>query len=356
MKCANVLLGAGFVDETAACSSNRRDSMEARTSIGLIAGGGGFPFEVARSAKRRGMHVVCAGIRGEVDPELAAEVDAFQVFGLGRVAAALRYFRRYGVRELSWAGWIRKERLFLPWRLWRHIPDFRVLRFWFGRLRRLDLQTQTILSAVAEEFEKEGFEIAHSAHYCPELLVEEGVFTRQKPNRRQLDDIAFGWNVAKRMADLDVGQSVAVHDRATLAVECIEGTDRNILRAGEYCRQGFTVVKLARTGHDMRFDVPTVGPRTIEAMRTAGARVLALEAGKTLFLEREQALDFANRFGIIILALRECPELSGPCPTLDRFDSFEIPPITRSDPTPGADIPSPPRGAAVDRDTGLKNH
>ena len=273
--------------------------------IGLIAGGGAFPLAVARAARRRGVQVVCAGIRHEVAPDLASEVDVFRRLGLGRFGALVRFFRRHGVHDLSWAGWIRKERLFTPWRILFHLPDWRAIRFWF--FRKGDRQSQTLLAAIADEFEREGFRLAHSAELCPELLVEEGVLTRKQPSARELADIAFGWRVAKRMADLDVGQSVAVCDRATIAVEGLEGTDRNILRAGELCGRRFTVVKLARDGHDMRFDVPAVGPRTIETMAKAGAGVLALEAGKTLVLEREEAIALADRHGLVIAAFREAP-------------------------------------------------
>ncbi|MBI2371249.1 MAG: UDP-2,3-diacylglucosamine diphosphatase LpxI, partial [Deltaproteobacteria bacterium] len=151
-----------------------------------------------------------------------------------------------------------KERLFRPWRLLAFLPDWRMLKLWFFRVR--NRQDHTLLAAVADEFERSGIPVAHSTKYCPELLAEEGVLTRRGPTKAQLADIRFGWRVAKRMADLDVGQSVAVSERATLSVEGIEGTDRNIRRAGELCRRGgFTVVKLAKEGHDMRFDVPAIG-------------------------------------------------------------------------------------------------
>jgi DUF1009 family protein len=274
--------------------------------LGLIAGGGSFPLLVARGARARGLRVVCVALRHEASPELAAEVDVHRSLRLGRLGAAIRFFRRNGVREVAWAGWIRKEALFTPLRIFSLWPDWRMLRLWFRKLR--DRQSQTLLAALAGEFEAEGMTVAHSAHYCPELLAEEGVLGRRAPSKRQLEDIRFGWKVAKRMADLDVGQSVAVHEKATLAVEGIEGTDRNILRAGELCRRGgFTVVKLAREGHDMRFDVPAVGPLTIEALHEAGGAVLAVEAGKTLILEREEMLAKADHYGIVVVSYVEPP-------------------------------------------------
>ena len=165
--------------------------------------------------------------------------------------------------------------------------------------------------ALADEFESEGFHLAHSAKYSPELLVEEGVLSHKQPTKAQLKDIRFGWKIAKRMADLDVGQSVVVCEQSTLAVEAIEGTDNSILRAGQFYRRGgFTVVKVAKEDHDMRFDVPAVGPRTVESMRRAGGAVIALEAGKTLIIDRDETLRLARRFGIVVIALRYPPGMS----------------------------------------------
>lgn len=290
-----------------AMSSGSSHPSPAVTRIGLIAGCGAFPLAVARAARRSGLAVVCAGIRQEVDPRLRSEVDVFRSIGLLSLAKYLRFFRRHGVRQITWAGGIRKERL-LSWRgLLYHMPDLAALRCWMRRMRRRDRQSQTLLQAIAAEFEQAGFQLAQSTDLCPELLVEAGVLTRRQPTQRQLADIAFAWRIAKRMADLDVGQSVAVCDRATIAVEGMEGTDRNIRRAGELCKRPFTVVKIAMDGHDMRFDVPTVGPATIETMHEAHAGVLALEAGKTIVLDRERVVELADRHGIVVAAYREPP-------------------------------------------------
>lgn len=287
--------------------SLRRPSRE---RVGLVAGGGTFPFELARSARKQGLEVVCVGIRHEVSPELASEVALFRSFSIGRLGAMLRYFKRHGVRRVSWAGWIRKERLFTPGRIWSLLPDWRTLKLWFFRLR--DRQSQTMLAAIAEEFENEGLHVAHSLELCPDLLLEEGVLTRRQPTRRQVEDIRFGWALAKRMAELDVGQSVAVYEKSTLAVEGIEGTDRNIRRAGELCaRGGFTVVKVAKEGHDMRFDVPTIGPDTVKTLSEAGGAVLAVEAGKTMVLDRDETLRLADELGIVVAAFSQAPEASG---------------------------------------------
>jgi DUF1009 family protein len=275
--------------------------------IGLVAGGGRFPVIVAESMRRQGLDVYCAAVRYQAPTELSELCKEVQPIGVAQLGRMLRFFKKHRITEVSWAGWLRKEEIFRPWRLLSLMPDWRTLRLYF--LKVPDRQNQTLLAALANEFVMEGIEVAHSAKFCPDLLTEERVYSRKQPSKAELEDIEFGWKVAKRMADIDVGQSVAVHEKSTLAVEAIEGTDRNIRRAGEYARRGgFVVVKVAKDGHDMRFDVPAAGPDTIEALHEAGGSVLALEAGKTILLDREAMVEKADRYGIVILAT------SGPGP------------------------------------------
>lgn len=283
-----------------------QDDVRAPARIGLVAGGGRFPVIVAEALQRRGVEVICAALRNEAAPELGRFCHTLRYFGIGRLGPLYRFFRAHDVREMTWAGWIRKENIYRPWRLLTLWPDWRMIRLFFFRLR--NRQTQTLLKALADDFESEGFHVAHSAKYSPELLVEEGVIGHRPPSATQLDDIRFGWKVAKRMADLDVGQSVAVAEQATLAVEGIEGTDNNILRAGRYCKRGgFTLIKVAKEGHDMRFDVPAIGPGTVETMHKAGGAVIAMEAGRVLIIDREETVRLARRFGIVLIALTGPP-------------------------------------------------
>jgi len=269
--------------------------------VGLVAGAGSFPFDVARGVRKRGFEVVCAGIKHEVSPEIADEVDVFTTYGVGRIGAVMRFFKRHGVSHVSWAGGIRKDRLFTPSRIFSLLPDLRMIKLWLFRMR--DRQSQTILGALADEFESEGLLLTHSTEFCPDLLAPAGVLGRVQPSKKQCSDISFGWRICRRMADLDVGQSIVVYERSTIAVEGIEGTDRNIQRAGELCRKGgFTVIKLPKEGHDMRFDVPAVGPSTIETIHAARGKVLAIQAGKTLILERDKTLEAADRYGIVVVA------------------------------------------------------
>ena len=157
---------------------------------------------------------------------------------------------------------------------------------------------------MVKEFARSGIVFAPATNYAPELLVEFAQFTRRGPSTAERKDIEFGWKVAKEMGRLDVGQSICIRDRATMAVEAIEGTDLCIERAGQLCRgSSFTVIKVAKPNQDMRFDVPTIGLRTLETMASAGARCLAIESGKTILLDQQNAVRFADQHGIVIVSL-----------------------------------------------------
>jgi DUF1009 family protein len=270
--------------------------------VGLLAGYGRFPIVFADKARQLKIPVVCVGIRDEAAQELAGLVPRFYWSGLAKLGRIIRCFKKEGVRDIVMAGKIHKVRLNTPFRLWRLLPDWRGFRAYFFRPRK-DNKDDTLLLRLIDEFAADGIRIASALDLCPELLVKDGILTRRGLSAREEADIAFGWELAKEMGRLDVGQSVAVRERAVLAVEAIEGTDQAILRAGQLCpRGGFVVVKVAKPQQDMRFDVPTVGVTTIETMQQAGARVLAIEAGKTIILDQDDTVAAADRCGITILA------------------------------------------------------
>jgi hypothetical protein len=205
------------------------------------------------------------------------------------------------------AGKFEKRVLLRPWRWLYLIPDWRMLRFWFFRHRQANNDDSLLLGFI-DELKRDGMECVSALDLCPELLVREGVLTRRKPNAAEALDIALGWQLAREMGRLDVGQSVMIRDRAVLAVEAIEGTDQAIQRAGELCRHaGFVVVKVAKPEQDRRFDVPTVGTQTIETMRKAGATALAIEAGRTILLDEAATIALAEQYGIAIVSLTEPP-------------------------------------------------
>jgi DUF1009 family protein len=271
--------------------------------IGLLAGSGRFPILFAQKARGLGIPVVGVGIRDEASPELAALVDRFYWAGVARLGRMIRCFKREKVQRVVMAGKILKTRMHTPWRILRLWPDWRTLRFWYCRPRP-DNRDDTLLRGIIDEFAADGMRFESALDFCPELLVRPGVLTRRCPTAREEADIAFGWELAREMGRLDVGQSVAVKERAVIAVEAIEGTDRAIARAGEYCRAGgFVVVKVAKPQQDMRFDVPTVGCDTIETLYRAGGKVLAIEAGKTIVIDQEDTVALADRYGLSIVAL-----------------------------------------------------
>jgi DUF1009 family protein len=283
-----------------------RVAAEQAPPIGLVAGHGRFPLAFAHKARDLGVPVLCAGISEEADPILAEICDGFFWTGIAQMGRVMSRFKRAGVRRAVMAGKIRKSRwLYRPWKWLTLVPDLRAIRWWFFRNRR-DNKDDSLLLSVIHEFAREGIAVDSALSLCPELLVSAGLLTRRAPSSADLRDISFGWDLAKRMGDLDVGQSVAVKERAVLAVEAVEGTDQAILRAGSLCRAGgFTVVKVAKPQQDMRFDVPTIGPQTVETLKQAGGRVLAIEAGKTIVLDQQETVALADRYGLVIVALTD---------------------------------------------------
>jgi DUF1009 family protein len=272
--------------------------------IGLLAGSGRFPILFAEAARRQGLRIACVGIRYEAPEELRDLCESFQLLGIARLGGFIRAFRRLGVEQIVMAGKVTKNVMYTPWRIIQLCPDFRTIRWWYGR-NRADNRDDSLLLGVIAEFERDGMTFASALDFCPELLVKEGILTKRAPTPAEREDIAFGWTLAKEMGRLDVGQSVAIKEKAALAVEAIEGTDRCIERAGQFCRSGgWTLVKVAKPQQDMRFDVPTIGVTTIENLHKARARVLAIEADKTILLDQEQVIAQADRYGLTIVALR----------------------------------------------------
>jgi hypothetical protein len=271
--------------------------------IGLLAGSGRFPILFAEAAQRQGLQVACVGIRYEAPEELRDLCASFQRVGVSRLGGMIRAFKRQGVQRVVMAGKVTKSVMYTPWRFVQLCPDLRFLHFWYRALTS-DKRDDSILLGVIAEFERDGMTFASALDYCPELLVTEGILTRRRPTDAEFKDIDFGWHLAKEMGRLDVGQSVAVKERAALAIEAIEGTDKCIERAGQLCRSGgWTLVKVAKPQQDMRFDVPTIGTSTIDNLHKAGARVLAIEAGKTIVIDQDDVVALANRHGLTIIAL-----------------------------------------------------
>lgn len=274
--------------------------------IGLIAGWGRFPLIVAEALRREGYEIVGLGIKDHADQDLEPMCAVYHEVGLAKLGGGLRYFKRHGVTEATMAGKIHKVVLLQRFAWLKHLPDWRCAKAfapsWLWKTR--DRSDDTLLGIVVEEFAKDGIVFAPATDFAPELLVKLGHLAGKRLSHAQQKDVEFGWQLAKEMGRLDIGQSVAVKGLAVIAVEAIEGTDMCIRRAGELCSQGgFTIVKVAKPQQDMRFDVPTIGLGTLESMVAAGAKVLAVEAEKTILIDQAEVIAYANRHGLSIVAL-----------------------------------------------------
>jgi DUF1009 family protein len=272
-----------------------------KEKIGLLAGAGRFPILFAQEAKRMGHAIVAVGVRNVTDQSLEAEVAEMHYFKIGQIEGPIQVMKKAGVRKAIMAGKVQHGSIFRDL-----LPDFRALKVLAG-LR--DKRADTILKAVADEFAKDGIEFISSATYLQHLIAQPGVLTRREPDPGEMRDVELGWKAAKALAGMDVGQTVVVSSGAVVALEGLEGTDACICRAHELTRSDGTgvnlvVVKVAKPKQDLRFDLPVIGIETIEVLRSAGARLLAVEAGKNLILDKTHVLAAADRAGICIIALK----------------------------------------------------
>lgn len=267
------------------------------SKIGIIAGGGQFPYLFAEAARKAGRQVVIIGHKGETHPELEKIADSFHWIKLGQLGKILKYFRKEEVHETVFLGTITKTRIFKD-----ILPDLKALTLW----NKIDIkQDDAILRAIAAELEKEGIKVLESTLYLQDLLFPAGVLTRKKPSGEQRRDIEFGWKMARETGRLDIGQCVVVRDRTVLAVEAIEGTDATVKRGGMLGREKTVVVKVKKPHQDFRFDLPATGLKTIETMQEVKASVLAVEAGQSLLFDKETVIEQANKAGIVIVGIEE---------------------------------------------------
>ncbi|MCK9295108.1 MAG: UDP-2,3-diacylglucosamine diphosphatase LpxI [Desulfobulbaceae bacterium] len=265
--------------------------------IGIIAGGGQFPYLFAEAAKKAGREVVIIGHKGESHPDLEAIADCFCWVKLGQLGKIIKFFQKEQVAEAVFLGTITKTRIFRD-----VLPDLKGISLW----NKIDVrQDDAILRAFAGELEREGIKVLESTLYLQHLLFPAGVLTRKKPTAGQRRDIDFGFQMARAIGKLDIGQCVVVRDMAVVAVEAIEGTDAAIKRGGALARENAVVVKVKKPDQDFRFDLPAIGPTTIESMQEAKAAVLAVEAGQALFFDRETVISQADKAGIVVVGVQE---------------------------------------------------
>jgi UDP-2,3-diacylglucosamine hydrolase len=263
--------------------------------IGLIAGNGRFPIIFADNARKLGYHVSAVAHEGETEPELAGHVDRIHWIKIGQLSKLIKAFKEDKVYQAVMLGGIKKTHVFTTVR-----PDFRTL----AMATRLALwKDDDILREFAKELEREGIAICESTFGLEGILVEEGTLTARAPSEKEWEDIRYGWDVAHDIGRLDIGQCVVIKDRVVVAVEAVEGTDGAIKRGGELAKEGAVVVKRSKPQQDLRFDLPAVGPRTIEVMASVKASVLAIEAGRTVLLDREIMLDKARSARIAIVGI-----------------------------------------------------
>ncbi len=262
---------------------------------GLIAGNGRFPFLVLEGARRDGVEMSVAAIREETDPAIEKIAARITWVGIGQLGKMIRFFKREGVERAIMAGQVKHVQIFSG-----AIPDVRMLKLLLKLPRR---NTDALIGAIADELASEGIELIDSTFFLQDYLPREGTLSKREPTERERGDIAYGLEVAREIARLDLGQTIVVRARACVAIEAMEGTDACVIRAGTLARGRLTVIKVAKPDQDMRFDVPVVGLPTIKAMIEAHATCLCITAGKTLMFDRDEMLRFANEKRIAIVAV-----------------------------------------------------
>lgn len=262
--------------------------------IGLIAGNGRFPLTFAKAATENGYDVVAFCVIGETFEELSQYVKKIFWYDIGKLDSIISAIKESGIDEIVMAGKITKTKMF---------GNIKLDQRWYQLLSRLrNRNDDSLLGAIVEELETEGIKVKDSTMFLTSYLPKPGVLTKRAPDEKELIDIEYGKKIAKQVAGMDIGQTVVVKNRAILAVEAIEGTDAAILRGGSLGRGDIVVVKVSKPKQDMRFDIPVIGLTTIRNLIDVRARALAIENGKTLFLDREKviALADANNIAVVV--------------------------------------------------------
>lgn len=268
-----------------------------KNNIGIIAGGGQFPLLFIEAAHKAGRRVVVIAHKGETDEDVAQAADAVCWVKLGQLGKLISFFKQEKVGETVFLGTITKTKIFRD-----ILPDLKGISLWNKIDRKQD---DAILRAIAQTLEIEGIKVLESTLYLRHLLFPAGVLTKKKPNKKQRRDIEFGWQNARAIGKLDIGQCVVIRDCSVLAVEAIDGTDATILRGGALAKEKAVVVKVKKPGQDFRFDLPATGLTTIRSLQSVKGAVLAVEAGQSLLFDRELMIEEANKAGIVVVGVSE---------------------------------------------------
>ncbi len=266
-----------------------------KQKIGLIAGNGTLPQIVARNIRAAGHQVIAIGHLGETKKSLQNWVDVLKWVHIGELGRIIDFLLEEGVERALLIGGISKENFFSQAR-----PDGRAIKV-LSRLR--DKKDDAILRAIAEEIESEGIRVESPVPFLRESMAQRGCWTERKPTPREEKDLRFGWRIAKRVGSLDVGQTIVVKDQIVLAVEAIEGTDETIRRGAILGRGDVMVIKVCKPKQDLRLDLPVIGPETVRTLQEAGASALAVEAGKTIVVDKDRVIRQANRNGLCLLGM-----------------------------------------------------
>lgn len=264
--------------------------------LGILAGTGKLPVECARAAKQLGYEVYAVGLLADSDPAIAQFAKNYQFISVAQLDAILNYLKGNQIQKVTMIGKVTKELLFNG----AVLPDAHMLQLIMSLPDRKD---DTIMMAFVRELAKAGIQAFDQTKLIRKLMPHRGTITKREPTEQEQQDMEFGFRIAKELGRLDIGQTVVVKSRAVMALEAIEGTDACIERGGILARGGAVVAKVSKPQQDNRFDVPTVGYRTVENMAKVGATALAIEAGKTLLVEREQMIALADAKGIAIVAM-----------------------------------------------------
>jgi DUF1009 family protein len=262
--------------------------------LGVIAGSGEFPIHVCQEAQGRGHSCVVAGIRGEAKDILVENADHFAWFDVHEIDNLIAFFKKNQVFEAVFAGKIEHRVIYESEELNRILPS--LLR------KGEDLTPAALIKTAIHIFSTQGITIKDPTPYIASALCEEGVLTEAKPSQNTEEEILFGWNIARKLADLDIGQTVIIKGKAVVAVEGMEGTDEAIKRAGKLAGEGIVVVKVSRSSQDPRIDLPAVGLETVKTLIQAGGKALGFEAQKIPFFQKEEAISLADSHGISIIA------------------------------------------------------
>jgi len=271
--------------------------------LALIAGMGQLPLSIAVEAKKMGYYVVGIALQPPADESLRPVADEFHKVRIGSFGGLLALLKKLSVTEAVMAGKIPKKLLYENKK--SLIPDIQAVKLIFSLKDRAD---DSIMKAVVKELEKNNVKVHMTTTFTRDLMAPEGVLTRQKPSKDDMKDIEFGWAIAREIGKLDIGQTVVVKKMAVMAVEAIEGTDEAILRGGSLAQKDAVVIKVSKPQQDMRFDVPAVGHDTLGSMKKVGAKVLALEAGKCIIVDKDHFLKEADKAGISVIGIN--PEKS----------------------------------------------